>query len=85
MVTFRTEGAPCACGLRPRGIEVAQVRVNKGSLRITGLTLGAMPWRCPECGEQRPDSTTVRRWLEPADAAKVSAVRARKWPAKEAS
>jgi hypothetical protein len=80
MVTFRTEGPPCPCGLRPRGVEVATVRVNRRTLRTTGFVLGAMPWRCDECGLPAPDRVTVRRWLDPADAAAVAAYRARRWP-----
>lgn len=79
MVTFRTEGPPCACGLRPRGVEVASVRVNKRSLRATGFCLGAMPWRCDEC--RLPlDRTRRIRELDPADAVRVAAYRQRRWP-----
>lgn len=79
MVTFRTEGPPCSCGLRPRGIEVAQVRVNRRSLRTLGNTIGAMPWRCEECRAPAGDFA-IRRWLDRPDATKVAAYRARRWP-----
>lgn len=81
MVTFHTEGPPCVCGLRPRGVEVATVRVNRRSLKTQGWSLGGMPWHCRECGTwQGDDLTALRRWLDPADAAKVAAYRARRWP-----
>jgi hypothetical protein len=81
MVTFRTEGPPCACGLRPRGVEVASVRVNKRSLRATGFVLGAMPARCDEC---RLPLAQLRRIREMAaeDAVAVAAYRERRWPAR---
>lgn len=79
MLTFHTEGPPCSCGLRPRGVEVASVRVNKLTLRTTGYSVGAMPWRCSEC--RLPLEQVVQRmWLDPGDAAKVTAYRARRWP-----
>jgi hypothetical protein len=81
MVTFRTEGPPCACGLRPRGIEVAWVRVNKRSLKTQGFSLGGMPWRCQECRLPLGHEGRRRMWLEPADAATVAAYRERRWPA----
>lgn len=84
MVTFRTEGPPCSCGLRPRGLEISPVRVNKRSLRTTGLALCVLPWQCVEC--LLPLAQTVARmWLDPADAVKVDAYRARRWPAEAAS
>lgn len=79
MVTFRTEGPACSCGLRPRGIEVATVRVNRRSLR-TLWTIGAAPWRCDECRLPAGDNPVTRRWLDPPDAARVVAYRARRWP-----
>lgn len=80
MLTFRTEGPPCSCGLRPRGVEVAPVRVNRRSVRPTGPALGAMPWRCVEC--DTPLAQVVQTmWLDREDAARVAAYRARKWPA----
>jgi hypothetical protein len=83
MVTFRTEGLPCVvCRLRPRGVELVSVRINRRSLRTLGLTLGASPWVCDECRTPLRDDAgvTVRRWLDPTDAAKVAAYRARRWP-----
>lgn len=80
MVTFITEGPPCSCGLRPRGIEVATVRVNRRSLRTVGNTLGAMPRRCEECGLPLAGHDRRIRELDPHDAAKVAAYRARRWP-----
>lgn len=80
MVTFLTEGPPCSpCGLRPRGIEVASVRVNRRSLKTVGNTLGAMPRVCPECRAPAGDFV-LRRWLDRPDAVKVAAYRARRWP-----
>lgn len=80
MVTFHTEGPPCVCGLRPRGVEVARVRVNRRSLKTQGWSLGGMPWWCVECRMPADDGRRLRRWLDPADAAEVAAYRARKWP-----
>lgn len=76
--------SPCfACGYLFRMYRFSEVRVNKGSLRETAVSLVfAGLHRCPECGapnvgELRP----VSPWrLEPADAARVAAVRERRWP-----
>lgn len=82
MVTFVTEGPPCACGLRPRGIEVATVRVNRRSLKTQGFSLGGMPWHCQECRLPLGHESRLRRWLVGDDAAKVAAYRERRWPAR---
>ena len=80
MVTFRTEGPPCACGLRPRGVEVASVRVNRRSLRPLGFVLGAMPVACDECRLPLAQYRRIRE-LVAEDAARVAAYRERRWPA----
>lgn len=80
MVTFVTEGPPCSCGLRPRGAEVAWVRVNRRSLRSDGIVLGTMPPGCVECLMPLVQLRRVR-CLVPSSTAAVDAYRARKWPA----
>jgi len=79
-----TATTPCLlCGFRHRVHRFSDIRVNKRSLRETGvslISLGAV--FCPECGTRNEGSSVpVSRYrLHPDDAAKVDACRERKWP-----
>ncbi len=73
---------PCpTCGWRGKGMQSSSVRVNKLTLRTTGTSIGWSPWRCVECcgplGSPRP----ARVRLAAEDAARVAAVRARRFGA----
>jgi hypothetical protein len=86
---------PCyLCGYKFKVVRVSEVRVNKRSLRETGVSLvmtgprgpgrgfPPLPSGCPECGEH--DSAGLmpvsRYRLHPEDERKVAEYRGRKWP-----
>ena len=94
MVTLTSE-VPCpVCAYRFKAVRISDVRVNKRSLKESGVSLvmtgtrGAIGFpppqgSCPECGERCPDSRsfTAGTWrLNPDDAAAVADCRDKKWP-----
>lgn len=71
-----------ACGCPSMGQMVHEVRVNKGSLRTTGVGFGFLPSRCVDCGDE--DMATVPAdsyWVHGADREAINAARAKRgWP-----
>ncbi len=97
MVTLIAQTRCWLCGYLYEVVRVSPVRVNKLSLKETGLSFvmigarGAIgfpspPGRwCPECGEPSEySSISVPRYrLGPGDEAAVEAYRDRRWPGGE--
>jgi hypothetical protein len=79
-----TASSPCAlCGYLIRLLMTSSVRINRRSMRTTGVSIGAFMYNaCPECGTPvgrggaHPRTPYV---LMPEDAAKVGAYRLAKW------
>lgn len=65
----------CGCGLR--GARFSNVRINKGSLKTTGVDLLYADRACPECGARQP-AGPYRVFLDPESAVRVDAYRQRK-------
>jgi hypothetical protein len=81
-VTFVRDYQCPTCGCRNRGFLVAGVRVGKDTLRTVGVGVGYTPTRCVECRAPLASDLPDRTVLEPGDAAKVDATRARRgWTA----
>ena len=85
IVSLRTS-SPCPeCGCRVRVFMTATVRVNKRSLRTTGVTIGFIEHtHCPECGTEirRPGRDGIDRGeyrLSDEDAVRVAEYRKRRW------
>jgi len=81
MVSFllRSTCALCACSLR--GQEVRPVRINKRSLRSTGVGLAAVDRQCPECGWPTHGARWAVAGLHPDDRSAVNAWRIKRgWP-----
>lgn len=81
-VTFQARSRCFLCGYQHKVISMGDVRVNRRSLRQTGTWLTSAGQRtCPECGEPNLGElipVSVFRLCE-EDAAKVAALRARRW------
>ncbi|MGH3505224.1 MAG: hypothetical protein ACRDQA_30675 [Nocardioidaceae bacterium] len=78
-VTVEITDTCAVCGCRVRGVSVRTARVNKRSMRISGVGLGVCE-PCPECGRDwSPGQTSAYRLTE--DSAREARLeRERKWP-----
>lgn len=73
---------PCAlCGYQVRGAVSHAVRINKRSMRTTGIGIGAVPPFCPECHWPTAGPSRQARLVLSVDSARdVRLERERKWP-----
>lgn len=82
-VTLQTRISCPGCSRKIGYTTVATVRVNKRSMRSTGVMIGWLEDSpCPGCGELLPKDRPLDREpyaLVPADAEKVAAYRLVKW------
>lgn len=81
-VTMEARTSCPLCAYQIRVIMCGSARVSKRSMRVEP-TLGALSYStCPECGSDVRGASSVPRSayvLSPADAAKVSEYRQRRW------
>jgi hypothetical protein len=62
------------CGYLNHGVESVAVRVRARDLVTTGVSLGAVPYRCAECRFPMPD-VTANRYLTPEDRERIENAR----------
>ena len=87
MVTLWS-ATPCLlCAYRIRVLMTASVRVNKRSMRTTGMLLGGLQYgQCPECGEPCRAASLAPRSpyvLDAESAEKVREYRLKRWGIEE--
>lgn len=81
-ITMTAPVACPACGHMHTAFQFCQVRVNKNSLRTTSVTLGFLSRICQGCKAEMPlPEPAPQVWqVDPADAEKIEAYRAKRWP-----
>lgn len=81
MIVTMTGNLTCDCGHVETVLRTATVRVNKNSLREKGTAIMFVSPTCSGCGVDRAAWPFPERWrLVEADAKRVAAARARRWP-----
>lgn len=80
-VVFEAEVGCPGCAHAHRAIQWSPVRVNKGSLVTTGVSLGAIPRFCERCKAEMPDAVPTCWRLDDESQKKVDAYRVKHgWP-----